>query len=89
MHGPPLIKAGGLQGSVLFYDFTADGSLITVNADPLLNGWIVAYEDSEQLVLYYSKPLACRRVHHQHLQRHQLGPQRRQSIRRQKRGTFL
>lgn len=52
-------KSWGTQGSASYSkDFTADGSLITVNADHL-NGWIMAYEDSEQMVLYYSKPLAA------------------------------
>ncbi|NLU25355.1 MAG: hypothetical protein GXW99_11750 [Clostridiales bacterium] len=53
-------KSWGSQNGAASYqkDFKADGKLITVDADKL-DGWIVAYEDSEQMVLYYSRPLAA------------------------------
>jgi len=52
-------KSWGTQSGTSYdKDFKADGNLITVDADKL-DGWIVTYEDSEQMVLYYTKPLAA------------------------------
>ncbi len=48
---------GNYDGSVFDKDFEADTSAISIYRES--GDWINAYEDEEQLVLYYTKPLAA------------------------------